>query len=436
MDTKVLTLGTCTHSSPLKLSKVYGDNIYNYVEDEHRILYDNTLASFRQYRSQDGDPPSFECAGPREKIYFNPKKTHAAIVTCGGLCPGLNDVIRAIVMELYYSYGVSKITGIRYGYNGLIAENGFKVKPLSVDIVVDIHKTGGTILGSSRGGGERVDEIVDTLESSKINILFCIGGDGTLRGALDICREVTKRKLKISIIGIPKTIDNDINYVEQTFGFETAFSKGMDAIDAAHVEARGAMNGIGLVKLMGRNSGYVAAMASLATNDVNYVLIPEVPFTLGSKNGLFPHLHKRLKTRGHAVIVVAEGAGQGFFEADRQKDASGNVKLRNIGVFLKDGIKKYFKDKNFPISLKYIDPSYIIRAAPANPNDSIFCADLGRNAVHAAMTGKTCVTIGVWNHVFTHVPIELVTSEQKQIDPESALWWHVIESTGQPMNMV
>ncbi|MFP4522491.1 MAG: ATP-dependent 6-phosphofructokinase [Fibrobacterota bacterium] len=437
MNSEIINLGKCSVKSPLKLSKVKGDKVYNYVDDTDRVLYNVTYGTHKSSDRPGDNSESFEMAGPREYIYFDPSKINAAVVTCGGLCPGLNDVIRAIVMELHYRYNVRSIKGISYGYNGFLPENSLPVKELTPSLVSDIHKAGGTILGSSRGGGEKVTEIVDALERMNISILFTIGGDGTLKGAHDIAQEIIKRGLKISVVGIPKTIDNDISFVQKTFGFETAFSKGMEAIDAAHVEAKGAINGIGLVKLMGRHSGFVAAKAALATNDVNFLLIPEVPFALDGGNGLFIHLHERLKQRQHAVIVVAEGAGQELFKSESsEKDQSGNIKFQDIGTYLKNKIGDYFKEKDFPVNIKYIDPSYIIRATPANPNDSVFCADLGRNAVHAAMAGKTNMCIGMWNTWFTHVPIDLVTSQRRRIDPEEPLWWHVLESTGQPMSMI
>jgi 6-phosphofructokinase 1 len=358
-------------------------------------------------------------------------------VTCGGLCPGLNDVIRAIVMELYYRYGTHSIYGIKYGYHGFLPEEGHEPVMLTPAVVADIHTQGGTILGSSRGGSDP-DPIVDALERLNINILFTIGGDGTQRGAEDIWKVIKRRKLKIAVVGIPKTVDNDIIYVDKTFGFETAFSMAVDAISSSHVEAEGAFNGIGLVKLMGRHSGYIAANAALAMNDVNFVLIPEINFDLEGKNGFLYHLESRLMKRHHAVICVAEGVGQTWFIKDRRRtkcDASGNIKLADIGIYLQDVIKKYFSQKKIEFTIKYIDPSYMIRSAPAVPNDSIFCAQLGQNAVHAGMAGKTNILIGRWKTYFTHLPLWAIRGKQNRIDPESSLWWNVLESTGQPMNM-
>jgi 6-phosphofructokinase 1 len=266
-----------------------------------------------------------------------------------------------------------------------------------------------------------------------INMLFAIGGDGAQKGALDISEEVKKRGLKISIVGIPKTIDNDLKFVQKSFGFQTAVSRAVDAVACAHVEAHDGINGIGIVKVMGRESGFIAAHTAMAINDVNYVLIPEVPFDLEGENGLFANLERRLKQRNHAVILVAEGAGQKYMKDSRAIDASGNIQLNDIGIYLKERIGEYFKKKEIEINLKYIDPSYMIRSAPANPNDSTYCARIGAYAVHAAMAGKTGMIISLIHSNFVHIPISLAVSGRKRIDPHQELWRDVIEATGQPL---
>jgi 6-phosphofructokinase 1 len=341
-------------------------------------------------------------------------------------------VIRAIVLGLFHHYGVRTVFGFPYGYEGLTYRAGHTPLELDPDEVEDIHKKGGTILGSSRGPQD-VGEMVDTLERMNVGLLFTIGGDGTLRGARDISEEITKRNLKIGVIAVPKTIDNDISYVEQSFGFSTAVSEASQAIRAAHVEAEGARYGIGLVKLMGRHSGFIAAYASLATSDVNFCLIPEVPFSL---ERFLPVLRERLESRIHAVIVVGEGAGQDLMEGSGERDASGNIRFNDIGVYLRDKIKEYFNDAGMEITLKYIDPSYTIRSMPANSYDSAFCLLLGHNAVHAGMSGRTNMLVGYWLNQFTHVPISLAVSETKRIDPEGRLWNNVVASTGQPRYLI
>jgi 6-phosphofructokinase 1 len=404
----------------------------SYVDDDQCIFYDISVSRGSSIRNNN-QHNLIEKAGPRENIYFDPSKVHAGIVTCGGLCPGLNDVIRAIVMTLWYRYGTKRISGFMYGYRGLLSKFNLPVMELNPEIVSKIHSLGGTILGASRGYGDCVEEIVDSLERMNINMLFTIGGDGTQKGALDISEEAEKRGLKISIVGIPKTIDNDLSFVQKSFGFETAVSRAVDAVACAHVEAHDGVNGIGIVKVMGRESGFIAASTAMAINDVNYVLIPEVRFDLEGENGLFTNLERRLKQRNHAVILVAEGAGQEYMKNSRAIDASGNVQFNDIGILLKERIGEYFKTRGIDINLKYIDPSYMIRSAPANSNDSIYCAKLGAYVTHAAMAGKTGMIISLIHSLFVHVPIRLAVSGRKRIDPHQELWREVIEATGQPL---
>ena len=428
MNTKVDTLGPRTIPNPA------GYDFY--TKDGSFVLMQSAFSGeeeFQDFLSQK-EHIYFEQSGPLEKIYFNPSEVVAGIVTCGGLCPGINDVIRAIFMELHYRYKVPKVLGFRYGYAGLVEKN--QIEPLSLypDLVVNIHKDGGSILSSSRGNQDP-KEMVDYLVKLGVKILFCIGGDGTLRGANAIYEEVKKRNLKISIIGIPKTIDNDINFVHKTFGFSTAFAKAVDALYTAYTESKGAPNGIGLVKLMGRHSGFIAANAALASKLVNFVLIPEQDFDLEGEGAFFERLKERILTRKSAVVLVAEGAGQKFVATD-EKDPSGNQKLGDIGLFLKSAISDFFKKENIPINLKYIDPSYIIRSVPANAEDSVFCGFLGQNAAHAGMAGKTGMLVGTWNNVFTNIPITLATAERKVLKPEkSYLWRAVLASTGQPNSL-
>lgn len=377
----------------------------------------------------------FEPAGPREALYFDPSKTKCAVVTCGGLCPGINDVIRAIVMTAYHSYGVASVVGIRYGLQGFIPKYGHSLMDLKPDKVASIHEFGGTVLASSRGP-QKPDEIVDALERMNVSILFLIGGDGTMQATLKIQEEVATRGLKLSVIGIPKTIDNDINFVPRSFGFDTAVEKATEAIRCAHTEALGAPNGIGMVKLMGRESGFIAAQATLAQKDVNFVLIPEDAFGLHGPQDFLQALHDRLQRRGHAVIVVAEGAGQDLLAASSETDASGNPMLRDICGLLRREIDTYFKALNMDYTLKYIDPSYIIRSIPANANDRVYCGFLGQNAVHAAMAGKTGLVVSMLHGHYVHLPLGLVAGKRKKINTMSNYWQAVLQSTGQPVRML
>ena len=403
----------------------------HFVKDDDHVLYDNNLETIQEYLEAANTPPYFEKAGPRDRIYFDPSNLKCGIVTCGGLCPGLNDVVRAIVMSLFHHYGVQSVFGFRYGYEGLSCRYQHTSMELTPESVARIHQLGGTILGSSRGPQE-VSEMVDTLERMNIGILFTLGGDGTLRGAEAIAEEVGRRALNIAVIGVPKTIDNDMSYVQRSFGFETAVTEAGQAIISAHTEATGARNGVGLVKLMGRESGFIAAFAALAYNDVNYCMVPEVPFTL---EGFLKNLEERLDRKGHAVIVVGEGAGQDLMKCTQECDASGNVRFGDIGIFLRDRINAHFKGLGKEINVKYIDPSYTIRSVPANAHDSAFCLLLGQNAVHAGMAGRTNMVVGDWGGEFTHVPIPMAVVRRKKIDPDGWAWSSVLASTGQPRTL-
>ncbi len=374
----------------------------------------------------------FELAGPRRKLFFDAKNTRAGIVTCGGLSPGLNNVIRSLFLELHHVYGVKEVLGFREGYKGLDPERGKEPVILTAELVDDIHNEGGTILDTSRGPVDTA-LAVDNLIRRKVDILFTIGGDGTQRGGNELFQEARKRNHPLAVVGVPKTVDNDVAFISRTFGYFTAVEEASKVIDCAHTEAHSVENGISLVKLMGRHAGFIAAGATVANQDVNFCLIPEVPFRLEGPRGFLPVLEKRILNRGHAVIVVAEGAGQDLLGAEGEdKDASGNVKLRDIGLFLRDKITGHFKSRGISMTFRYFDPNYIIRSVPADAEDSILCDLYARNAVHAAMAGKTGLVIGLVHEQFVHIPIELLAARKKRVDPASVAWHAVLASTGQP----
>ncbi|SEA08485.1 6-phosphofructokinase [Desulfuromusa kysingii] len=419
LDFQIEQLGSCHFTSPMRGVQ--------FADENERLLYHSSPEDLRPYIAAGLEPPSMERAGPRQQIFFDRHQLSCGIVSCGGLCPGINNVIRAVVMSLYHHYGVRRILGFRYGFKGLVKRHDVPPVILSPDAVNHISELGGTILASSRGPQDAV-EMVDYLQELGVGILFTIGGDGTLKGAATIAAEVKRRGLPLSVIAIPKTIDNDICFVNKTFGFETAVAAAQNAINAAHSEATGAFNGIGLVKLMGRDSGFIAAQATLVNGQVNFCLTPEEPF---NPHELMQKLEERLTRRGHAVIVVAEGAGQELMTVTGKRDSSGNLQLGDIGEWLRDTIKSHFTEIKTEITLKYIDPSYIIRSQPANAHDSAFCLLLGHNAVHAGMSGRTNMVLGSWNNQFTHIPIALATRQRKRIDPKGWFWSSVLASTGQ-----
>ena len=430
-DFEIQNIGSPNYPSPLNSLRDEADA--NFVSDDrHRILFNHSFERVAAAMEDEKEPITIERSGPREKIFFDPANTKCAVVTCGGLCPGLNDVIRGLVMTLTYSYGVKTIYGIPFGYEGFVDRYEHPIVNLTPQFVSNIHTDGGTVLGTSRGPQAR-EEVVDKLVQLGVDILFVIGGDGTLRGASGLVEEISLRGLKISVVGIPKTIDNDLEYMDKSFGFETAFAEAVRIVRCAHSEARGHANGVGLVKVMGRDSGFIAAYAALAENCVNYVLIPEVPTHLEGSNGLMAHLEKRLSGRGHAVVVVAEGAGQNLMQSDPSaKDASGNAKFGDIGPFLKKQIETHFKSSGKAITVKYIDPSYIIRSVPASPQDAIYCLRLAQHAVHAGMAGKTNMVVGRWHGHHVNLPIGVVTMRRRKVSLQGDLWLSVLEATGQP----
>ncbi len=403
----------------------------HFVQPGSRVLVNHDLDAVLKMEREGQALPSYASAGPRDPIFHDPAQTTAAIVTCGGLCPGINDVIRAIFMQLWHGYGVRRILGLKYGFQGLNPACGHEPIRLDPDEVDDIHQQGGSILSSSRGPQDpRI--MVDFLVERGINILFTIGGDGTQRGAKAISDEVNRRGLPISIIGVPKSIDNDISCIDQTFGFETAVSEASQAIVSAHNEAKGAPNGVGIVKLMGRHSGFIAAWATLAYSEVNLTLVPEIAFKLHGKGNVLDYVEWRLRNRRHCVIVVAEGAGQDLFGASCGRDASGNNLLQDIGVLLKEEIKTHCSALDMEVSIKYIDPSYMIRGVPATAGDSVYCLRLGQHAAHAGMAGYTDMLVGSWHGHITHVPLHMATAERKLLDPHGWEWQTVLRATGQP----
>ncbi len=425
---RVSSLGERKFRSPLGLSTERGDGVTDFTPDGARLLYRADFVPGEDLRLD----LSFEKAGAREWLFFDPARTAAAIVTCGGLCPGLNNVIRSVFFQLHHNYGVRDVWGFRYGYKGLNPSNGLPPLRLTPEFVESIHKLGGTALGSSRGPEEPA-VMVDSLERLGVNILFTVGGDGTQRGAHHIALEARRRGLPLAVVGIPKTIDNDLPYVWVSFGYNTAIEKAREVLDCAHAEARGVPNGISLVKLMGRHSGAIAVGATLASQEVNFTLIPEVPFELDGEEGFLAYLKRRILARAHAVIVVAEGAGQELIpERPIETDASGNPRLADIGAFLRERILAYFAAEGIPVNIRYFDPSYTIRSAPANTDDSLLCDRFARNAVHAAMAGKTDVVMGLWYNTFVHVPLPLVIHDQKRLTPDSQVWGAVLAATGQP----
>ncbi|HZP53196.1 ATP-dependent 6-phosphofructokinase [Actinocrinis sp.] len=427
-DLTVSRLGERTVDTPLRDLLGGREESVHYVTETDRVLLDDTLGVAKR-RGAAGDLPAFNPGGPRGKLYFEPTAVTAAIVTCGGLCPGLNNVVRALVLQLANAYGVKTVLGFRNGYRGLT--DGSTPLTLTPEFVRDIHNRGGTILGTSRGGQDPA-AMVETLARYQVDMLFVIGGDGTLRGAQKLAVEAAGRALPLAVVGIPKTIDNDIPWIDQSFGFQTAFARAAESIRAAHTEAASTAGGVGLVKLMGRHSGFIACYATLANHDVDFTLIPEVPFRLDS---FLTCVRKRVEQQGHAVVVVAEGAGQELFPQSAETDASGNARLGDIGTLLRESLTGHFVDHGTALSLRYVDPGYAIRSVPANAFDAVYCTRLAQAAAHAGMAGFTSMVVARWHGRFIHLPIALATATRNQVDPHGDLWMSVLEANGQPKHL-
>eukprot|EP00897_Mesotaenium_endlicherianum_P010169 jgi/Mesen1/9180/ME000591S08504 len=398
-----------SYENPLQSNPAYAGVKHYFVEDDDVVCKDILL-----------------------QVVYRADEVRAAIVTCGGLCPGLNTVIREIVCGLWTQYGVHDILGIDGGYRGFYARNTVALNPKMVN---DIHKRGGTVLGTSRGGHDTA-KIVDSIVDRGINQVYIIGGDGTQRGALVIHKELKARGLKVAVAGIPKTIDNDIAVIDKSFGFDTAVEEAQRAINAAHVEAESVHNGIGLVKLMGRYSGYIALHATLASRDVDLCLIPEVPFYTEGEGGLFEFVRKRLRENGHMVIILAEGAGQeliaqGLDRSQLSKDASGNPLLLDVGLWMSQQLRNHFQGAD-AVNLKYIDPTYMIRAIPSNASDNIYCTLLAHSAIHGAMAGYTGFTCAPVNNRHAYIPIERVTEQTNKVNVSDRMWARLLSSTQQP----
>ncbi len=431
-DLAIDVLGRCPLPSPV--TRHLGERGVQFVGEADKVLLDDSLSGLQAAAADLSAQPAFELAGPRDKIFFDPRTVRCGIITCGGIAPGLNNVVRGIVLELWSGYGVRQIFGFRFGYEGLIARFGHSPMTMTAESVAHIHHEGGTVLGTSRGSQEP-SELVDNLEANGIGILFVIGGGGSMHGALRVSEEIRRRGLRIGVVGVPKTIDNDVSFIDRSFGFVSAYSAAVDVIRSARVEAMAARDGIGLVKLMGRHSGFLACQAALASTEADLVLIPEVPIALEGESGVYACLERVLARKGHAVVVVAEGTAQELI-ADQvlteTRDKSGNARLKDVGTFLRDRIMAHFGAQGREATVKYIDPSYAIRSVPACPSDSVYCWNMARNAVHAAMAGNTAMLIGRWHGRFVHVPLALAIRKSRQVDTDGDLWMSVIEATGQP----
>eukprot|EP00668_Euglena_longa_P014128 GGOE01018102.1.p1 GENE.GGOE01018102.1~~GGOE01018102.1.p1 ORF type:complete len:494 (+),score=144.75 GGOE01018102.1:38-1483(+) len=356
-------------------------------------------------------------AGPRREVYFG-TDTNACIVNTGGLCPGLNSVIEELVRTLD-TYNADTIYGIRYGFLGFDTTE-YMPLILTPHSVLNIHQRGGTILGTCRGSFNE-DLILKFLKECNIGQMYVIGGDGSHRAALRIHALCKEHQLRCVVVGIPKTIDNDILFFDKTFGFDTAVEVASKVIDCSFVEASSVKNGVGVVKVMGRDSGFVARNAALSNNVVDACLIPEVPFEIKGNGGLLPWLDGHLATKHCAVIVICEAAGQQHLPC-LGKDPTGHNIYEDTGKWLKKAIETHWQETGQEGKVFLIDPSYMLRSVPANTGDNMFCIQLAQAAVHTAYSGYSGVTVGRYHDLYGVMPIEMVVSGLRKVNPKGSLW--------------
>eukprot|EP00611_Tribonema_gayanum_P027180 TRINITY_DN6637_c0_g1_i1.p1 TRINITY_DN6637_c0_g1~~TRINITY_DN6637_c0_g1_i1.p1 ORF type:complete len:491 (+),score=176.63 TRINITY_DN6637_c0_g1_i1:136-1608(+) len=380
---------------------------------------------------------AFLRAGPRAKLHFDPVKVNAAVVTCGTLCPGLNSVIHHLRDTLTTIYGAQKVYGVRGGWGGFHNPQTPVIElhddASDVSGRESLQHRAGSILGCAAGGFD-LYKIMDFIKRKEISQLYVIGGDGAQRGAHRIAVECAARNWNVSIAGIPKSVNNDIDIIDRSFGFMTAVEAAQNAIRCATIEAKcNVPNGIGIVKLMGRSTGYLAAYATMASGDVDLCLVPEVPVVLEGKNGCLPHLERVVKKQGYAVVVVSDGAGQSVLSEAAAEARAACQPAPSIGPFLKCEIEAYFKRKCKPVTVKYIDPSVAVRSVAANAFDQILCLQLAQNAVHGAMAGYTAFAAGVVNNRTCMLPMtEITENSPKSLNPRGRTWERVLCITGQP----
>jgi len=379
----------------------------------------------------DNEVTVYPRAGPRSSLFFRPSHVNAGIVTCGGLCPGLNSVIRDVTKSCFELYGVQSVIGFHGGFSGIFS---MPFERLTLESTQGIQNLGGTILSSARGGFD-ADRILNKLEDLRISQLFIVGGDGSMRGARELVVAITKRPWPVAIIGIPKTIDNDIGLIDHSFGFQTAVEETLRAVRAAKVEAACSINGVGVVQCMGRHAGYIAAQVTLASAEVDLCIIPEVPIAIDGSLDVLEHVIRVVEKKGHAVVVVAEGAGENLLGKSEEFDASGNRRLRPIGPWIKEAIAERLTMRGLGRQVRLIDPSYMVRSVAAYSVDSILCTLLSLAAVHAAMDGYTGVCVALVNGRSVMVPLDLIVeASPRKVDVCSRTYERIVSLTSQPFD--
>jgi len=325
-----------------------------------------------------------------------------AILTSGGDCPGLNAVIRAVVRTAtdHYQY---ECVGIKNGWKGAAVGDIIPLPPLSVS---GILYRGGTILGTSRFNplkdGETTARILENLTLHRIGAVICVGGDGTLRASHEIAR------MGVNVVGVPKTIDNDIQATDVTFGFHTAVQIVTDAIDRLHSTAE-SHNRIMILETMGRNTGWIALSAGLA-GGADLILIPERPFSYDKICAMLTERHKR---KSFSIVVVAEGAYPEGGEAVNigALDAFGRPRLGGIGFELAHEI-----EMRTSIEARVTVLGYVQRGGTPVAFDRILATRFGVAAVEAVAAGKFDHFIALRGEELVAVPIADGVGQCKQVD--------------------
>ena len=428
-DLAIARLGERTIDTPLRDLLGGREESVHYVTETDRVLLDDTLGvAKRRSAGTPAELPAFNPGGPREKLYFEPSTVTAAIVTCGGLCPGLNNVVRALVLQLANAYGVKSILGFRNGYSGLTDTSA----PLALtpELVRDIHNRGGTILGTSRGGQEPA-AMVDTLARHRVDMLFVIGGDGSLRGAQKIAAKPPPATAARRG-GHPEDHRqrHSVDRPELRLPDRVRPRRRVDPRRAhrgrVHRRRRGTGQADGPAQRLHRLLCDTRQPRSRLRPDPRSLLparqLPALPAQARRSAGA----RSRGRRRGRRAGAVPRSA---------ETDASGNARLGDIGALLRERVTAHFAQHGTPLSLRYVDPGYAIRSVPANAFDAVYCARLAQAAVHAGMAGFTSMVVARWHGRFIHLPIALATATRNQVDPHGDLWMSVLEATGQPKHL-
>jgi 6-phosphofructokinase 1 len=329
------------------------------------------------------------------------------MLTGGGDCPGLNAVMRAVVRKGERVYG-DDLLGLRDGWRGAVDNN---VTPLTVESFRGTLPRGGTILGSSRTNPYKVDggpeAVKATLADNGIDALVAIGGEDTLGVAARLADE------GVNVVGVPKTIDNDLSATELTFGFDTAVQVCVDAIDRLHTTAE-SHDRVMVVEVMGRHAGHIATWAGIA-GGATLVLVPEHPFEIDEVVRVLQHRHDE-RGRFASIVVVAEGAtpAEGTLSvAAAEVDAFGHARLGGIG----DTLARAIEDRT-GYETRAIVLGHVQRGGTPTAFDRVLATRFGIAAIDAVHAGAAGTMVALRAGTIVRVPLAEATAELKLVDPD------------------